>query len=131
LIGFGASAISRLPQGFAQNAPGVGAHGRSVADGRFATARGIALTPEDRVRARIIERLMCDFAVDLAACDGAGKIDFTAPVETLAPLCAEGLVAIDGAGVTITESGRPFVRLAAAAFDAYLDQGAARHSRAV
>jgi oxygen-independent coproporphyrinogen III oxidase len=131
LIGFGASAISRLPHGFAQNAPGVGAHARAVAGGGLATVRGVASTPADRVRARIIERLMCDFAVDLAACDGAEEIDFTPEVEVLAPLCAEGLVAIDGARVTITESGRPFVRLAAAAFDAYLDRGTARHSRAV
>ena len=89
------------------------------------------MTPDDRVRAHIIERLMCDFAVDLAACPGAEQIDFTAEVETLAPLCAEGLVAIEGVSIKITEQGRPFVRLAAAAFDAYLDKGAARHSRAV
>jgi len=49
----------------------------------------------------------------------------------LEPLRAEGLVAIEGTRVTLTERGRPFVRLAAAAFDAYLAQGAARHSRAV
>src|SRR5262249_18044341 len=66
LIGLGASAISRLPQGFAQNAPGSGGYARAIVAGRFATTRGIALTPEDRLRGRIIERLMCDFAVDLA-----------------------------------------------------------------
>jgi oxygen-independent coproporphyrinogen III oxidase len=131
LIGLGASAISRLPQGFAQNAPGVGAYGRAVAAERFATARGVALSAEDRVRAHIIERLMCDFAVDLAACAGADDIDFTPAVEALEPLRAEGLVAIDGMCIAVTERGRPFVRLAAAAFDAYLAHGAARHSRAV
>jgi oxygen-independent coproporphyrinogen-3 oxidase len=31
----------------------------------------------------------------------------------------------------MTPAGRPFVRLAAAAFDAYLGSGAARHSVAV
>jgi oxygen-independent coproporphyrinogen III oxidase len=31
----------------------------------------------------------------------------------------------------VTEPGRHFVRLAATAFDAYLDKGAARHSAAV
>jgi oxygen-independent coproporphyrinogen-3 oxidase len=131
LIGFGASAIGRLPQGFVQNAPGVAANGRAIASGRFATARGIALSEEDRTRGYIIERLMCDFAVDLAACPGAGQIDFTPEIDSLRPLCAEGLVAIDGKLVRTTERGRPFVRLVAAAFDAYLEQGAARHSRAV
>ncbi|HML13018.1 MAG TPA: oxygen-independent coproporphyrinogen III oxidase [Xanthobacteraceae bacterium] len=131
LIGLGASAIGRLPAGFAQNAPGVGAHARAVAAGQFATARGIALSADDRLRASIIERLMCDFAVDLAACPGTEHIDFTREIEVLEPLRAEGLVAIEGTRVTLTERGRPFVRLAAAAFDAYLAQGAARHSRAV
>ena len=130
LIGLGASAISRLPQGFAQNAPGAGAHGRTIAAGRFATSRGIALTQEDRVRGRIIERLMCDFAVDLA-CATPGKVNFATGVEALASLAKEGLVTIDGSRITVTGKGRPFVRLVAAAFDAYLPRGAARHSRAV
>jgi oxygen-independent coproporphyrinogen-3 oxidase len=93
--------------------------------------RTISRLAQDRVRAHIIERLMCDFAVDLAACAGAEHIDFTPEFEALASLRAEGLVTIDGAFIKITEQGRPFVRLAAAAFDAYLAHGAARHSRAV
>jgi oxygen-independent coproporphyrinogen III oxidase len=52
-------------------------------------------------------------------------------IESLRPLCAEGLVVIDGTFIRTTERKRPFVRLVAAAFDAYLEQGAARHSRAV
>jgi oxygen-independent coproporphyrinogen-3 oxidase len=132
LIGIGASAIGRLPQGFVQNAPAVGAHARAVAAGRFATVKGIALTPEDRLRGHVIERLMCDFEADVgAARAGADAIDFSAEIEALAPLRGEGLVEIDGARIRITESGRPFVRLVAAAFDAYLPRGPARHSRAV
>ena len=65
LIGFGASAIGRLPQGFVQNAPDVGGYARAVASERLPTVRGIAVTDEDRLRGRIIERLMCDFSVDL------------------------------------------------------------------
>jgi len=132
LIGLGASAISRLPEGFAQNVPGAGAYARAVGAERHATARGIVLTAADRVRGHIIERLMCDFAVDLgAACAGAEPIDFTAEIEALGPLRQEGLVETDGARVAMTERGRPFVRLAAAAFDQYLVPSAARHSRAV
>jgi coproporphyrinogen III oxidase-like Fe-S oxidoreductase len=56
LIGFGASAVGRLQQGFVQNASGAGAYGRATAAGAFATARGIALSAEDRVRGHVIER---------------------------------------------------------------------------
>jgi coproporphyrinogen III oxidase-like Fe-S oxidoreductase len=36
-----------------------------------------------------------------------------------------------GRQIVVTEKGRPFVRLVAAAFDAYLPQGQGRHSIAV
>ena len=41
------------------------------------------------------------------------------------------LIEIDGADIRVTETGRPFVRIAAAAFDAYLAAGQKRHSVAV
>jgi oxygen-independent coproporphyrinogen III oxidase len=40
-------------------------------------------------------------------------------------------VTLDGARVTVTECGRPYIRIAAAAFDAYLNSGQKRHSVAV
>jgi oxygen-independent coproporphyrinogen-3 oxidase len=133
LIGFGASAISRFPQGFVQNAPDVGGYARAVGSQQLPTARGIAFSPEDRVRGRIIERLMCDFTVDLDAIAAASDvaIDFAAELAELEPLEAEGLVQVAGNIVSVTEAGRPFVRLVAAAFDAYLAAGRARHSLAV
>jgi oxygen-independent coproporphyrinogen III oxidase len=44
---------------------------------------------------------------------------------------AAGLITIEGSRITVTEEGRPFVRLVAAAFDAYLPQSRSRHSIAV
>lgn len=129
LIAFGASAIGRLPQGFVQNASDTAGYTRAIEAGGFATVRGKALSSDDDVRARIIERLMCDLAVDLD--DVPGNEEFADAFTALAPLAADGLVAIDGRRITVTEAGRPFVRLAASAFDAYLANGTARHSRAV
>src|SRR5262249_6092166 len=43
LIGVGASAIGRLPQGFAQNAPDLRGYARAIEAGTLATTRGIAL----------------------------------------------------------------------------------------
>jgi oxygen-independent coproporphyrinogen-3 oxidase len=133
LIGFGASAIGRLPQGYVQNAPDAGGHQRAVAAKQLAAVRGKAFSPDDRVRGRIIETLMCEFAaVPRAVAAEAGvDEDFAAELELLAPLAAQGIVEIEGDRVAVTEAGRPFVRLVAAAFDAYLRQGAQRHSVAV
>jgi oxygen-independent coproporphyrinogen III oxidase len=43
----------------------------------------------------------------------------------------DGLVEWDGSTLAVTRSGRPFVRTIAAAFDAYLAPGSARHSASV
>ena len=129
LLGFGASAIGSLPQGTVQNTSPLKDYARAVRAGRLPTVRGIALGDEDRVHREIIERLMCDLTVDLGDLGGARA--FTAEIAKLQPLCEDGLVEISGDRVTVTERGRPFARLAAAAFDAYLEASQARHSRAV
>ena len=66
LLGFGASAIGRLPQGYVQNEVGTRAYEQAIASDRLATVKGYALTGDDRLRAEIIERIMCDFGIDLA-----------------------------------------------------------------
>lgn len=133
LIGLGASAIGRLPQGIVQNAPDVGGYARAIAAGRPATARGVALSPDDRLRGRVIERLMCDLEADVAAIAAECGSDerFTAEFLALRPFASEGLVAVQGARISLSEKGRPFVRLIASVFDSYLQQGRQRHSVAV
>ncbi len=130
LIGLGASAIGKLPQGFVQNAPDLAGYARAVDAGRFATVKGLALTDEDRQRADIIERLMCDLALDLDTVAG-GAARFAGEMAALVPLAEQGLLTIDGARIAITERGRPYVRIAAAAFDAYLAASQKKHSIAV
>lgn len=134
LLGFGASAISRLPQGFVQNQPAELLWRAAVSEGRLATARGVAVTDEDRFRGEVIERLMCDLEVDLdavAARHGRKAADLAGAAAGLAPMEADGVVELRGRTIRVTELGRPFVRSVCARFDAYLDPAALRHSRVV
>ncbi len=130
LIGLGASAIGKLPQGFVQNAPDLAGYSRAVSGGSFATVKGLGLSGDDRRRGDIIERLMCDLEVDLDTVEG-GAAAYAAELAALKPLAEDGLLSIAGARVVVTERGRPYVRIAAAAFDAYLKSGQKRHSVAV
>ena len=129
LIGLGASAIGRLPQGFVQNAADLAGYSRAVSAGRFATVKGLAVSDSDRLRGAIIERLMCDLAVDLDTFGGPDL--FSAELARLRPLCEEGLLEIDGAHIAMTERGRPYLRVAASVFDTYLATVERRHSVAV
>ncbi len=134
LLPFGVSSIGRLPQGFVGNATDNAGWRRAIEAGQFATTRGLAFTLEDVARGDAIERLMCDFSIDygkLAQKHGLAAEAFDAVAPQLETLVEQGLAQVAERRVTMTPAGRPFVRLAAAAFDAYLLQGAARHSAAV
>ena len=134
LIGVGVSAIGQLPQGYAQNTANEVAWRKAVAEGVLPTARGVLVTAEDRFRAELIERLMCDFAVDVAAVSRRHWHDAPAGADleaTLAGLEHDGVITRQGQSIAVTELGRPFVRQVCAAFDAYLAPEALRHSRVV
>jgi len=134
LIGMGVSSISKVPTGYAQNTPDFVAYRRHVEAGELPTCRGVVFSEDDRVRGAVIERLMCDMRVDLDDVAGSYGVASTTlqPENTgLEELSSEGLVQFDGHVLTVTERGRPFVRIAAALFDSYLANDAARHSEAV
>ncbi|MBT6116601.1 MAG: oxygen-independent coproporphyrinogen III oxidase [Rhodospirillaceae bacterium] len=134
LLGFGASAIGALPQGYVQNAAETTAWNQALRAHGLATVRGVALDGDDRLRRAVIERLMCDMAVDVASVAREHRVAPEAlddAFDELRAMAGDGLLALDDRRVAMTETGRPFVRLAAAAFDAHLHKGAARHSRAV
>ena len=134
LLGFGASAIGQLPQGYVQNVVPTADYKRQVDDNGTAIAKGIALMPEDRVRAYVIERLMCDFAVsrsDLVRRFGRGANAVLREMQLYCESDADGLAEFDGEVFRLAEGNRPFVRSVAATFDAYLNADGARYSIAV
>ncbi|RMD87258.1 MAG: oxygen-independent coproporphyrinogen III oxidase [Alphaproteobacteria bacterium] len=134
LIGFGASAISSLPQGYVQNAPHLAAYAQAIGEGGLAGTRGVALDAEDHLRRAAIERLLCDFALDVEAMCRRHGFEAAALDDAfagLAPLEADGLVRIEGRKIRVTTRGRPFVRHVAFCFDAASKAAPGRHSRAV
>ena len=99
LLGFGASAIGRLPQGYVQNEVGTRAYEQAIASDRLATVKGYALTGDDRLRAEIIERIMCDFGVDLdpiCARHGLSAEAMLRSSSRLRDLISDGVVELDG-----------------------------------
>lgn len=134
LIGLGASAIGQLPAGYVQNAVATHDYERRVQAEGLATARGFALDDDDRLRAFVIERLMCDFAVaaaDLAHRFGAAGRAILDEARVIAAEDAGHLLGVDAHGITVTAQGRPFVRSLCARFDRYFEAQAGRHAIAV
>lgn len=136
LIGLGATAISDLPQGYAQNIAETGAWARAVRAGQLSVHRGVALGAEDRLRRAVISDLMCHLEADIAAIldrHGRPQDALDACIDACRDYEGEGLAKIDGRRVTVTERGRSAMRLIAAAFDSYLAEAAAapRHAPAI
>ncbi len=135
LIGIGASSIGRLPQGYVQNTPSTHEYQRRIeGDEKFATVRGIHLSDDDRMRAWLIERLMCDFgfsAADLSRRFGQVADAALSEAAVLAANDTEHHFVQSGEQFLVTESGRPYLRLIASQFDRYLKQGETRHSVSV
>lgn len=129
IIGMGCSSISTLPQGYVQNNPEPGAWSRAIDAGQFAIVRGVPTTDEDKIRREIIDRLLGDFEIDLN--DIGGIENFKDALDGLQKPQSEGLVTIDGSHIKATELGKPFVRLIAQHFDAYLNTSGAKHSRVI
>jgi oxygen-independent coproporphyrinogen-3 oxidase len=127
ILGFGPSAISSTPWGYAQNVTDNSPWAKEIKAGRLATARGIQLTADDRRRRALIDDIMCYGAADLTEL----PLNAKAELARLAPLIADGLVRLDAGHLQLTSRGEPFRRIVAAAFDCYLQPEAQRHSRAV
>jgi oxygen-independent coproporphyrinogen-3 oxidase len=134
LIGLGASAIGRMPQGFVQNAVPTRDYLARVVERRLATVKGYKFTEEDRFRADIIERIMCDLAVDLPLVSRLhGRDPQSAIVDRprLDSMIADGAVTMTDNRLRVSEGAAFLVRSVASAFDAHLARSAATHSRAV
>ncbi|MDG4647122.1 oxygen-independent coproporphyrinogen III oxidase [Roseibacterium sp. SDUM158017] len=131
LIGLGASAISRFPQGYAQNASGTAQYQAAVREGEMATGRGHVFKGEDKWRSRMIEMLLCDFAIETApiveefGVDREKILQMYGEVDRAFPDMTRTTVT----GFEITEEGRPLARMIARAFDSY-EMRAEGHSAA-
>ncbi len=114
LIGIGATSIGRTPQGYVQNASETGAWSRAVAAGKLPIARGHALTGQDELRASVIELIMCDGKVDLAAAGrtlGFAEGWYAGEIPELLQMQQDGLLTYADGKLTLAAEGLPLARV--------------------
>jgi len=129
LVNVGVSAIGKVGDLYVQNAKDLNTYGNDMTGERLPTQRGLRLSPDDRVRSRVIQGIMCHGRVDEAAVEREFGIDFEryfgAERERLAALAADGLVERAPKSIRLTPKGRLLMRNVAMVFDAYASRGAA------
>lgn len=128
LIGLGASAISRFPQGYAQNNPATSRYVAAIRDGVFSTSRGHAFGGDDLMRARMMERIMCDFEV--TATEFGDKADAALSLMQSAFQAFDGTLVLRNDQLIIPAASKALARLVARHFDAYMVHEG-RHASAI
>ncbi len=105
-----------------------------VVDDVLPIKKGIAVDKVDLCRAEIIMQLMTYYQVDYAQTaekHGLPASEFDSIPADMQEMIADGVATLEGTVVTVTDAGRRYVRVVAAAFDTYLATQQARHSVAV
>jgi oxygen-independent coproporphyrinogen III oxidase len=137
LIGFGVSAIAHIGDSFSQNPRDLPAWQGALDNDRLPVFRGMRLREDDRIRADLIQQLMCQGEIPITALEARYAIDFDAyfaeDLERLRPLQDDGLVFKARERIRVTARGRLLLRNIAMCFDRYLHRPnqAPRFSRAI
>ncbi len=138
LVGMGVSAISHIGDSFSQNPRDLPHWQAALDEGRLPVWRGMALSDDDVLRAEVIQCLMCQGEVPVAAIERRYGIDFRRyfadSLKQLETLEDDGLVRADPDRIQATPRGRLLLRIIAMCFDRYLQLPApapARYSRAI
>jgi oxygen-independent coproporphyrinogen-3 oxidase len=126
MIGLGASAISNFPGFIFQNEKNPGKYRMLSSTQNLTASRGIERSFDDRIRASLIEKLLCT--------GNSGRV----PSHILDParprlggFVSRGLARIESMSVILEAAGLPYARTIAASFDAYQQVTGKRFSSAV
>lgn len=102
-LGLGVAAISRVDGVYACNALSLRGYEHALDAGRLATVCGLKLTDDQRLRRDIIEKLVCDMALDPRRLTDAFGVGGDA---CMAGLERDGVLARQGQRLLVTPAGR-------------------------
>ena len=137
LVACGVSSIGAVGATYSQNAKTLDDYYALIDEGTLPLQRGIRLGMDDLLRRAIIQKLMCQFELSVAAIEQAFPIVFgdyfAAELAALRALQTDGLVLVDDAWISVTPKGRLLIRNLCMVFDRYLGQhaDAPRFSRTI
>ncbi|PQP00214.1 oxygen-independent coproporphyrinogen III oxidase [Massilia phosphatilytica] len=129
MVACGVSAISAVNGTYAQNEKSLDPYYARIDRGELPVARGLALSGDDLLRRDVIQKLMCDFALDLRDLAARWDVDvgarFAPELARLAELARDGLLTVTPERIDVTPKGRLLVRNICMVFDDYFGKPAA------
>jgi oxygen-independent coproporphyrinogen-3 oxidase len=136
LVACGVSAIGAVGATYSQNVKTLDAYYDALDRNELPVARGARLSMDDALRRSVIQKLMCQFELSIAAIELAFPIVFATyfarEMAQLAELERDGLVELAPDWISVTLKGRLLIRNVCMVFDRYLAaRGPATHSKTV
>lgn len=129
LVGFGITAISQIGDVIVQNVKSLTSYYATldaISNEVLCnlTEKGIQLSFDDRVRAEVIQQLICGFSVDIPGIEARFNVEFNSyfaeELALLENMVQDGLMVIQPHALQVTDTGKPFIRTVCMCFDAYL-----------
>jgi oxygen-independent coproporphyrinogen-3 oxidase len=122
-IGLGVAAVSQIDGLYVQNSRDLQGYQAQLDRGQLASWRGFRCGPDDRLRAEVIERLICDFCLDIRRIEARFGLVFREYFADAWPaleqMQRDGLVGLDEASIAILPAGRLLVHAVCRLFDRY------------
>ncbi len=132
LIGLGSTAIGAVGDSFSQNYTNLDDYYAAIDNNGLAIAKGLQIESEDRLRGRIIQDLMCHFALDKTKVGNAFGIDFNEffaeEQSVLETMQADELLNLSADAIVVSAPGRFLIRNICMVFDRHLQKASQRRS---
>ena len=136
-VGLGISSISQVGACYSQNVKELTPYYAVTNRGRLSVYRGFQLSPDDEIRRRVIEQLMCFSRVNLnsalASTQNTPETYFAGEFQVLEEMIDDDLLSIDDSNtIEVSPAGRFLIRSICRVFDVYAAPGSeSRYSRLI
>lgn len=126
LIGFGITSIGSVGDSYSQNKRTLQEYDASINNNELPVFRGITLDDDDKVRRKVITKLICHFSLDILAIEKELNINFADYFADVYPkldqFSADNLLKYDANSIEVLPAGHLLIRTICMAFDRYIQQ---------
>ena len=126
IVAMGITAISQIGGNYSQNVKSLDEYEIALSQRTIPVTRGCELDADDMLRRDLINKLMCDFRLDIPDFESEWDIRFAdyfdSAISRLREMQQDGLLEMDEESIRITPAGRLLVRIICMEFDRYLKE---------
>ncbi len=135
---FGATGISQLDSAYAQNTKDTNTYVASINEGKFTVEKGHHLNNSEKIIRHVINQIMCNYYISWKDTEQVLNLPFSEIKNTivydeniLKQFADEGLLTFSNEEITVTDTGKYFIRNIASSFDPALKNANKKFSRAL